>query len=103
QMNEGADVVAVNRAVYAALKPGGVYIVVDHAAQPGSGLRDTESLHRIDPAAIKREALAAGFVLEAETPLLRNLADDHTLRVFDARLRGHTDQVVYRFRKPSRG
>jgi predicted methyltransferase len=102
QMNEGADVVAVNRAVFAALKPGGVYVVVDHAAAAGSDLRDTESLHRIDPAAIKREAAAAGFVFEAESPMLRNPADDHTLRVFDPKVRGRTDQVVLKFRKPAR-
>jgi len=87
-----ADMAAVNAAVYRALKPGGVFIVADHAAEAGSGLRDTETLHRIDPAQVKAEALAAGFVLEEESPLLRNPADDHTKRVFD--------QFIFKFRKP---
>jgi predicted methyltransferase len=103
EMNEGADVVAVNRAVYAALKPGGVYVVLDHVAQPGSGLRDTERLHRIDPAAIRREAEAAGFIYEGENDALRNPADDHAKLVFDPAIRGRTDQVMLKFRKPAAG
>lgn len=95
-----ADMAAVNAAIYRALKPGGVYIVADHAAAAGSGLRDTETLHRIDPATVKAETLAAGFVLEAESQALRNPADDHTKRVFDASIRGVTDQFVFKFRKP---
>lgn len=101
KMNEGADVVAVNRAVFAALKPGGVYVVLDHAAEPGSGVRDTERLHRIDPAAIRREAEAAGFVFAGESDALRNAADDHAKLVFDPRIRGRTDQVMLKFRKPA--
>jgi predicted methyltransferase len=62
-----ADMTAVSAAIYRALKPGGVYIVVDHVAKAGSGLRDTETLHRIDPAQVKAEALAAGFLLERES------------------------------------
>jgi predicted methyltransferase len=99
---EGLDVGRINRAVFRALKPGGVYVVIDHVAEPGSGLRDTERLHRIDPEAIKRELRVAGFVFEAETPILRNPDDDHSLAVFDPTIRGHTDQVVFRFRKPTR-
>lgn len=99
-MNEGADVVAVDRAVLRALKPGGVFVVLDHVAEPGSGLRDTETLHRIDPEAIKREAKAAGFMFEAESDVLRNPEDDHRLRIFDPKIRGRTDQIVLRFRKP---
>jgi predicted methyltransferase len=97
---EGLDVGRINRAVFRALKPGGVYVVIDHAAEPGSGLRDTERLHRIDAEAIKRELKAAGFVFEAESRILRNPEDDHRLRIFDAQIRGRTDQVVLRFRKP---
>jgi predicted methyltransferase len=97
---EGLDVRAADRALYAALKPGGVLLVIDHAAQAGSGHRDTETLHRIDPASIRGELVAVGFVLEAESPLLRNPADDHSLRVFDPKIRGRTDQVVLKFRKP---
>ena len=95
-----ADMTAVNAAIYRALKPGGVYIVADHVAEAGSGLRDTETLHRIDPAQVKAEALAAGFVLESESQVLRNPADDHTKRVFDISIRWKTDQFIFKFRKP---
>jgi len=95
-----ADIAKVNKAVFNALKPGGVYIVLDHAAADGSGLRDTNTLHRIDPAAVKSEVTAAGFVFEAESSVLRNPADPRDKLVFDPSIRGHTDQFIYRFRKP---
>ena len=95
-----ADVAAVNKAVYDALKPGGVYIVLDHVAEAGSGLRDTDTLHRIDPAQVKKEVLAAGFVFAGESKILRNPADDHTKKVFDGAIRGKTDQFIFKFRKP---
>jgi len=95
-----ADVPAFNRAVFAALKPGGVYVVLDHAAQAGSGLRNTEDLHRIDPAAVKAEVIAAGFKLDGESAILANPADDHTKMVFNPAIRGKTDQFLFRFRKP---
>ena len=95
-----ADVPAFNRAVFAALKPGGVYVVLDHAAQAGSGLRDTEGLHRIDPATVKAEVIAAGFKLDGESTILANPADDHTKMVFNPAIRGKTDQFLYKFRKP---
>jgi predicted methyltransferase len=79
-----------------------VFLVIDHAAEAGSGLRDTNTLHRIDPAAIVREVEAAGFLLEARSDILRNPADSHALRVFDPGIRGRTDQVVLKFRKPGR-
>ena len=74
--------------------------MIDHAAQKGSGARDTATLHRIDPAVIIKAVEAAGFRLEAESDVLRNPADDHHLRVFDPAIRGRTDQVVLKFRKP---
>jgi predicted methyltransferase len=98
-----ADVAAVNKAIYDALKPGGVYIVLDHAAQAGSGLRDTDTLHRIDPAQVKQEVLAAGFVFVGESKILSNPADDHTKLVFDPSIRGKTDQFIFKFRKPKKG
>ena len=98
---EHADVAAVDRALFAALKPGGVLLVADHVAQAGSGIRDTESLHRIDPARIRSDLQAAGFAFAGESRLLRNPADDHTRRVFDPAIRGRTDQVVLKFRKPA--
>lgn len=94
------DPVAFDRQVYAALKPGGVFVVVDHVAQAGSGLRDTDTLHRIDPALVKAQATQAGFVFAGSSEVLRNPADDHKRLVFDKALRGHTDQFVYKFRKP---
>jgi predicted methyltransferase len=95
-----ADVPAFNKAVFAALKPGGVYVVLDHAAVAGSGIGATETLHRIDPARVKADVLAAGFKLDAESSILANASDDHSKIVFDPSIRGHTDQFLYRFRKP---
>ena len=96
-----ADVVAFDRALFAALKPGGLLVIEDHAAEPGSGLRDPDKLHRIDEAVVKQEVESAGFVLVDETNVLRNPADPHTLIVFDPSIRGHTDQFVLKFRKPA--
>jgi len=95
-----ADVAAFNRHVFAALKPGGAYVVLDHAAAAGSGLRDTDTIHRIDEAAVKSEVEAAGFVLDGESSIFANPADDHTKMVFDPAIRGKTDQFMLRFRKP---
>jgi predicted methyltransferase len=96
-----ADVPAFNKAVFAALKPGGVYVILDHAAMAGSGVGATDTLHRIDPARVKADALAAGFKLDGESPILANKADDHTKNVFDPSVRGHTDQFLFRFKKPN--
>lgn len=95
-----ADVAAFNRAVYAALRPGGAYVVLDHAAEAGSGVAATETLHRIDPARVKADALAAGFRFDGESLILSNPADDRTKNVFDPAIRGRTDQFLFRFRKP---
>jgi predicted methyltransferase len=95
------DIGKVNAAIYNALKPGGVYIVLDHAAAPNSGLRDTDTLHRIDPAAVKKEVTAAGFEFVGEDDSLNNTADPHTKNVFDPSIRGKTDQFAFKFRKPS--
>jgi predicted methyltransferase len=94
------DVGEVDRHVFAALKPGGLYIVIDHVAETGSGTRDTDTLHRIDPAFVRQQVEAAGFEFVGESFVLHNPADDHTLKVFDPAIRGHTDQFVYMFRKP---
>jgi len=94
------DPMILDRAVYQALKPGGVFIVIDHAAEAGSGLRDTETLHRIDPETVKAQVTAAGFRFEGSSDVLRNPADPHTVKVFDPSIRRHTDQFVFRFRKP---
>jgi predicted methyltransferase len=94
-----ADVPAFNKAVFAALKPGGVYVVLDHAAAAGSGVGATNTLHRIDPARVKTDVLAAGFKLDAESSILANPSDDHTKNVFDPSVRDHTDQFLFRFRE----
>lgn len=95
-----ANVAALNKRFFDAMKPGGIYLVIDHVAEAGSGLRDTESLHRIDPQRMRQEIEAAGFLFDAESSVLRNPSDDHKSSVFDRSVRGRTDQVVYRFRKP---
>jgi len=94
------DVATINRAVFAALKPGGTYLVLDHAAEAGSGLRDTSTVHRIDEETVKQEVTAAGFKLIGESDILRNKSDPHTAKVFDPEIRGHTDQFVLKFKKP---
>jgi predicted methyltransferase len=95
------DIAALDAGLFKVLKPGGVFIIVDHAAELNSGTRDTDKMHRIDENLVKTEMKAAGFVLEAESDVLRNPADTHTLLVFDPAIRGHTDQFVLRFRKPA--
>ncbi len=94
------DMAAYNKAVFAALKPGGTYIVLDHTAAPGSGFDATESLHRVDPEAVKKEVLAAGFKFDGESNALKAAGDDHTSKIFDSGVRGHTDQFVLKFKKP---
>jgi predicted methyltransferase len=94
------DVVAFDKAVFNALKPGGLFIVLDHTAAPASGDRDTSTLHRIDPETVKKEAMAAGFSFVGASEVLKNGADDHTLKVFDPAIRGKTDQFILKFRKP---
>jgi predicted methyltransferase len=97
-----ADIGAMNRAIFAALKPGGVYIVLDHSAKAGSGTADTETLHRIDEAAVKQEVEAAGFKLAGESNVLRNKDDPRDKIVFDPSIRHHTDQFILKFVKPKR-
>jgi len=94
------QVADIDKAVFRALKPGGVYLVLDHAAQAGSGFRDTSTLHRIDPEAVKKEVMSAGFRFEARSDILSNQDDPHTAKVFDPGIRGHTDQFIFKFRKP---
>jgi predicted methyltransferase len=99
---EGLDVATVNHAIFAALKPGGIYFVLDHAAEAGSGLRDTNTLHRIDEDTVKQEVKAAGFELIGESGMLRNKDDPHTGKVFEGPIQGHTDQFILKFRKPKK-
>jgi predicted methyltransferase len=96
-----ADTAArVNAAVFQALKPGGLYVIIDHHAVAGSPLTASNTVHRIDIEAVKREVLAAGFVLDGESDILANAADPRTANVFDGAIRGRTSQFMLRFRKP---
>jgi predicted methyltransferase len=89
--------------LYVAMKPGGIVGVVDHVAPVGADPRQSvEKLHRIDPAVIRADFEKAGFVLEDQSEMLRNPADDHSLSVFDKAIRGKTDRAVFKFRKPKR-
>jgi predicted methyltransferase len=94
------DPAILNAAVFKALKPGGLYVIVDHRGRPGSGSTQTETLHRIDIETVKRQAKAAGFVLDGESKLLANPRDPLNVPVFDKSIRGSTDQFALRFRKP---
>lgn len=100
--SETVDTADMNKKIFAALKPGGIYLVVDHKAEAGSGWRDAMTLHRIDPATIKSEVTAAGFELVQDSPLLANPADDVKQSMRAEGIRGKTDQAVLVFRKPAR-
>lgn len=94
------DTGTMNKTIFDQLKPGGTYLVIDHSAEGGSGLRDVGTLHRIDGELVKQEVIAAGFELVAESDLLANPEDDSSKRVFDPSVRGKTDRFVYKFKKP---
>jgi predicted methyltransferase len=96
------NMIAFNNRVFAALKPGGLYIVLDHVAAPGSPASVTDTLHRIEPSVVRREVEAAGFEFVKESAILANPADPHTASVFDKSVRGHTDQFIFKFRKPEK-
>jgi predicted methyltransferase len=98
----GADAAAqADKAIFKALKPGGVFMVIDHAAADGADGNDAKTLHRIERSTVERQVTAAGFVLDAESALLHNPGDLHTEAVFAPDIRGHTDQFVLKFRKPN--
>lgn len=94
---------AMLRTLYQSMKPGGTVAVIDHVANPGGDTRETaDKYHRIDPATVRADFQRAGFVMDGESNLLRNPADKHDLEVFEPAIRGHTDRIVYRFKKPRR-
>lgn len=93
----------LDAAAFKALKPGGIFIVVDHAAAPGSGGRDASTLHRIDPATVIAQAKAAGFELEGTSDVLSNPQDGHDKSAFAPEMKGHTDKFMLKFRKPTAG
>lgn len=90
------DIAAFNKSVFDALKPGGVFLVIDYVAAPGTGFTQSPTLHRADPEAAKAEIIKAGFVFEGESKVLARPGDSHT-----ARAREQDDQFIFRFRKPS--
>jgi predicted methyltransferase len=99
------DRAKMNKAVFAALKPGGVYAIVDHSAKQGTGLSDVQTLHRIDEDAVKKEILAAGFKLDAESDLLRNAEDARDWNPSPSKAgekRGTSDRFTLRFVKPGK-
>jgi predicted methyltransferase len=94
------DIAAFNKAVFDALKPGGSYVVLDHTSAPDAPSDVTQTLHRIDPATVRREVQAAGFVFDGESEILANPADPRSIKVFDKSIQGRTDQFILKFRKP---
>jgi predicted methyltransferase len=94
------NTLAFDRAVYAALKSGGTYFILDHQGLPGMTDADIEKVHRIDRDVVIREVTSAGFKLAAEGKFLRRSTDDHTKSIFDKSIQGHTDQYALKFVKP---
>ncbi|GAA0335619.1 class I SAM-dependent methyltransferase [Sphingomonas oligophenolica] len=94
------DTAAFNRGVFASLKPGGIFFVLDHEAPAGTDLAGIVRLHRIEKTQVIREVTAAGFRLEAEGTFLHRPGDDHSLPIFDKKVQGLTDQYALRFVKP---
>lgn len=97
---QGVDRTAMNRGVYQALKPGGIYGIVDHHAAAGTGDEHVKSLHRVEAELVKKEIVAAGFEFVADSDALAHPDDDRTINVFDKSIRGKTDRFVLKFRKP---
>ena len=98
----GLDLAVFNQMVFEALKPGGIYLILDHSSVPGAGASVTSTLHRIDPDTVKREVLAAGFQFVGSSNLLHRPSDPRTAKVFDPAIRGQTDQFILKFRKPAK-
>jgi predicted methyltransferase len=96
------DMAAFDKKVFDALKPGGVFVVIDNAAPAGSGFADTDTTHRVDPEAVKKEVESAGFMFDGSSEVLKNPADDHTLVSYKPPMAGHNDQFMFRFRKPAK-
>jgi len=96
----GHDALTMDKALLAALKPGGLVLVTDHKTVAGAGTTQTNTLHRIEEATVLADFKAAGFELVEDSAALANPADDHTLKVFDPTIRGKTDRMALVFRKP---
>jgi predicted methyltransferase len=94
------DIAAFNKSMLGSLKPGGIFLIEDHAAAADAGPDVTSKLHRINPAQVKTELAAAGFKLVGESDVLKNPADTHDKPVFDPSIRGKTDKLLMKFQKP---
>jgi predicted methyltransferase len=94
------DRAAMNKKVFEALKPGGVFVILDHAARDGTGSSESEKLHRVDKKLVIDDLTAAGFKLAEDATFLANPGDPRTGNVFDEGLRGKTDRFALRFVKP---
>jgi len=92
------DRAKMNQRIFAALKPGGRYVVIDHSAIKGTGISAGKTLHRIDEAVVLTEARQAGFVLDAEGSFLRNPADTREQSSNEPKV--PTDKFALRFVKP---
>ena len=94
------DIAKMNKAIFDALKPGGVFFLIDHIGRGVTSVEQIDKLHRIDPALVKQQVLAAGFELAEDSDELRNPYDLGDKSVFSPAIRGRTDQFVFKFRKP---
>jgi predicted methyltransferase len=99
QVWQKIDIAKMNKAIYDALKPGGVYFIIDHVGKDVTTVEQIDKLHRIEPSLVKQQILAAGFEFVEESDLLRN-PNDPGINVFDPAIRGKTDQFIFKFRKP---
>jgi predicted methyltransferase len=90
-----SDIAGFNKAVFAALKHGGTFIVIDHAGAPGTGLTQTGTLHRVEVTVVKKEVLAAGFIFVGASNVLHRAKDDFTAHSTDT-----DEQFTLKFRKP---
>jgi predicted methyltransferase len=99
----GADRAKMNAAIFRSLEPGGVYVVIDSSAKPGTGVSDVQTLHRIDEQTVKDEVLAAGFQLAGTSDVWRNAQDARDWNaspVAAAERRGTSDRFALKFVKP---
>lgn len=97
------DRAAMNKAIFDHLKPGGVYVVVDHSAKDGAGVTEAQTTHRIEESVVLSEILAAGFVKDGESNDWREPSDDKTWNASPGAAgekRGHSDRFALRFKKP---
>jgi predicted methyltransferase len=100
QIWQKIDIAKMNKAIFDALKPGGIFFVIDHVGPGVTAIDQIDKLHRIEPSVVKQQVLAAGFELVAESDLLKNAADPMNVSVFDPSIRGKTNQFVFKFRRP---